>query len=106
MVPAVLEKEKFTNTAQIVNETFSPVHQGLSNLSDLEDGWGLDVIPGNKKVVKEVKCSGTVLFHSPVLPGERINDLLLNTLLASNLEALVFAYSHLLYFWKRHNCDT
>lgn len=49
---------------------------------------------------------GTFAVLLPVLPGERINDLLLNTLLASNLEALVFAYSHLLYFWKRHNCNT
>ena len=38
---------------------------------------------------------GTISFHLPVLPGERIDDLLLNTLLASDLEALVFAYSHL-----------
>ena len=55
-------KGQITNTAQIVIETSSPVHQGLSNLSDLEDGWGLDVIPGNIKVVKEVISSGTVLF--------------------------------------------
>ena len=44
-----------------------------------------------------------IVQRLPVLPGERINDLLLNTLLASDLEALVFAYSHLLYFCKRHN---
>merc|ERR1719328_599764 len=52
----------------------SSVHQSLANLTDLEDSWSLDVIP--------------------VLSCEWINDLLLDTLLASNLEALVFAYSH------------
>ena len=46
------------------------------------------------EVGKEVMF-GTISFHLPVLPGERIDDLLLNTLLASDLEALVFAYSHL-----------
>ena len=63
-----------------------PVDQGLANLTNLEGVGSLDVIP--------------------VLPGEGIHDLLLDTLLASNLEALVFAYSHLLYFCKRHNCMT
>merc|ERR1719328_959077 len=52
----------------------SSVNQSLANLTDLEDSWSLDVIP--------------------VLSCEWINDLLLDTLLASNLEALVFAYSH------------
>merc|ERR1719402_596685 len=43
------------------------VNQSLANLTVCEDGWSLNVIP--------------------VLPGERINDLLLNSLLASNFEA-------------------
>ena len=30
----------------------------------------------------------------PVLPGERVNDLLLGSLLAANLQALVLADSH------------
>ena len=82
MVPAVLENRTSHNfTKPQRSKCFSPVDQSLSDLSDLKHRWGLDVIP--------------------VLPGERINDLLLDTLLASDLEALVFAYSHLLYFWKR-----
>ena len=55
-----------------------PVDQGLANLTNLEGVGSLDVIP--------------------VLPGEGIHDLLLDTLLASNLEALVLAYSHYLNF--------
>ena len=34
--------------------------------------------------------------YLPVLSGERVNNLLLDTLLASDLEALVLAYSHYL----------
>merc|ERR1719400_2029529 len=52
----------------------SSVDQGLSNLTDLKHRGSLDVIP--------------------VLSGERVNNLLLDTLLASNLEALVFTDGH------------
>ena len=37
-----------------------------------------------------------VFFYLPILPGEWINNLLLDSLLASDLEALVLAYSHYL----------
>ena len=32
--------------------------------------------------------------HSPILPGERVDDLLLGSLLASNLQSLVLTDSH------------
>ena len=37
-----------------------------------------------------------MIIYLPVLSGERVNNLLLDTLLASDLEALVLAYSHYL----------
>ena len=33
-------------------------------------------------------------MHSPVLPGEGVDNLLLSSLLASNLQSLVFTDSH------------
>merc|ERR1719238_131561 len=54
--------------------TSSPVHQGLANLADFEEGGSLDVIP--------------------VLPGEGVHNLLLGSLLSSNLQSLVFTDSH------------
>merc|ERR1719411_1073999 len=54
--------------------TGGPVHQGLANLADFEEGGSLDVIP--------------------VLPGEGVDNLLLGSLLASNLQSLVFTDSH------------
>ena len=35
-----------------------------------------------------------MIIYLPVLSGERVNNLLLDTLLASNLEALVFTDGH------------
>merc|ERR1719188_1653254 len=54
--------------------TSGPVHQSLANLADFEEGGRLDVIP--------------------VLPGEGVDNLLLGSLLATNLQSLVFADSH------------
>merc|ERR1719322_335322 len=54
--------------------TSGPVHQGLANLADFEEGGRLDVIP--------------------VLPGEGVHNLLLGSLLASNLQSFVFTDSH------------
>merc|ERR1719370_2357618 len=54
--------------------TSGPVHQSLANLADFEEGGSLDVIP--------------------VLPGEGVHNLLLGSLLASNLQSLVFTDSH------------
>ncbi len=48
--------------------TLSPVDEGLANLTDLEDGGSLDVVP--------------------IFAGEGINNLFLHTLLASFGEAL------------------
>ena len=43
-------------------------------------------------------------YNLPVLSGEGVNNLLLHTLLASDLEALVLAYSHYLTSESNHIC--
>merc|ERR1719305_850926 len=50
------------------------VHQGLANLADFEKGGSLDIIP--------------------VLPGERVDNLLFGALLPSDLQSLIFTDSH------------
>ena len=56
------------NGTDLLPGALGAVDQGLAHLADLEDGGGLDVIP--------------------VLAGEGIDDLLLGTLLATDLQTL------------------
>ena len=48
--------------------------------------------------------AGLFFFYLPILPGEWIDNLLLDPLLASDLEALVLAYSHYLTSESNHIC--
>ena len=65
--------KQYCSNASLVNTVVLPgtlgaVDEGLADIADLEHGGGLDVIP--------------------VLAGEGIDDLLLGTLLATDLQTL------------------